>query len=309
MKPRRGTLLALLALPLALALTSCGGSSDASGTAADKSSSHGMAPADSGADSEAGGSTTGRQTLEGPAAKPATAREPLERSVIATAELRLTAKDLPDARQDAINLVTGLRGYVGDEQSQSDRRGALDRVDLTVRVPSASFEKALDGLAALGTVRHRQQSVEDVSTQVIDNAARVRAQRASVQSIQQLLARAKTIAEIMSIEAQLATRQADLDSLEQQQRYLHDQTSLSTIQLTLTHPPKATTPRPDRHDTGFLTGLERGWHALGDTVAVVGTGLGAALPFAAVLALLGVPAWLLVRRRRDVAAPAPAAEA
>jgi hypothetical protein len=33
----------------------------------------------------------------------------------------------------------------------------------------------------------------------------------------------------------------------------------------------------------------------------VGTVLGAVLPFAAVLALLGVPAWLVVRRRRSVA--------
>ncbi len=235
------------------------------------------------------------------AAKPASLPDTLQRAVIATGELRLATKDLASARQDAINQATSLHGYVGDEQSQSDRSGELDRVDLTLRVPSASFEKALDSLAGLGTVRHRQQSVEDVTTQVIDNAARVRAQKASVASIQQLLARAKTIAEIMSIEAQLATRQADLDSLEQQQRYLHDQTSLSTIQLTLVHPPKHPTHPADHRDTGFVAGLAGGWHALGKTAIAVGTVLGAVLPFAAVLALLGVPAWLVVRRRRSVA--------
>lgn len=301
MKPRSGAVVALIALPLALVLAGCAG-----GTSSDSGSRSGSADK-SVAGSSAGGTTADAKSLAepaAPAAKVAVARAPLERSVIATAELRLTAKDLPDARQDAINVATGLGGLVGDEQSQSDRKGALDRVDLTLRVPSASFEKALDGLAALGTVRHRQQSVEDVSTQVIDNAARVRAQRASVVSIQQLLARARTIGEIMSIEAQLATRQADLDSLEQQQRYLHDQTSLSTIQVTLTHPPTATAPRPDRHEAGFLAGLAGGWHALGATVAVVGTVLGAVLPFAVVLALLGVPLWLLLRRR---VVPAPAA--
>jgi hypothetical protein len=290
-------MLTLLTIPLALVLTACGGA-----TSDDKAASKA-------ADSSVAGATTGRESVAGPdavdspaapAAKPASLQDTLERAVIATGELRLTTKNLESARQDAVNLATGLHGFVGDEQSQSDKKGELDRVDLTLRVPSASFEKALDALAGLGTVRHRQQSVEDVTTQVIDNAARVRAQKASVASIQQLLARARTIAEIMSIEAQLATRQADLDSLEQQQRYLHDQTSLSTIQLTLVHPPKHAAHPAEHRDAGFLAGLAGGWHALGKTMVAVGTVLGAVLPFAVILALLGVPAWLLVRRRRTV---------
>jgi hypothetical protein len=298
MKPGRPLVLALLALPLVVALTGCGGG------ASDDKASGGRAVAEPAVRD----GTTDSDALDAsgePAAKPASLPDALERAVIATGALRLTTKDLVDARQDAINLTTGLHGFVGDEQSQSDKHGELDRVDLTLRVPSASFEKALDGLAALGTVRHREQSVEDVTTQVIDNAARVRAQRASVTSIQQLLARADTIAEIMSIEAQLATRQADLDSLEQQQRYLHDQTSLSTIQLTLLHPPATPKQRTEhRRATGFLAGLDGGWHALTGTAVVIGTVLGAVLPFALVLVLLGVPAWILVRRRR----PVPAAE-
>jgi hypothetical protein len=223
--------------------------------------------------------------------------------VIATAGLRLTAKDLAGVRQDAINVVTGLRGHVADEQAQSDARGRLDRVDLTLRVPAASFGEALDQLAGLGTVRHRQQSVQDVTTQVIDVEARVKAQRASVQSIQRLLARANTIGEIMSIERELATRQADLDSLEQQQKYLADQTSLSTIQLTLTRPAAG---HHDTHPAGFLGGLEDGWHALGRTVVVIGTAVGAILPFLLVLALLAAPVVLQVRHRRVVTPPPPA---
>ena len=43
---------------------------------------------------------------------------------------------------------------------------------------------------------------------------------------------------------------------------------------------------------------DRGWNALGDTAVALGTGLGAMLPFAAVLALVGLPAWFSVRRIR-----------
>jgi hypothetical protein len=301
MELRHRLALALLTLPLAAALTACGGGA---GSDQKTAGSSGSTAADVGGTSDAARSPQDAQGADGVAAKPAV-DSALQRAVIASGELRLTTKDLAGVRQDAINLVTGLRGHVADEHSLSDTRGRLERVDLTVRVPADSFESALDGLAALGTVRHRQQTVEDVTTQVIDIDARVKAQRASVDSIERLLARATTIAEIMSVERGLTTRQADLDSLVQQQKYLADQTSLSTIQLTLTRPSRQheSAPAP-----GFLGGLEGGWHALGRTLVVIGTAIGAVLPFAVVLALIGGPVVWLTRRRRLVAAPPPAPE-
>lgn len=302
MRPNRRhrLVLALLTVPLAAALVACG--------------------SDSGNDARTSTEPVGPESAPGSAARDDAAREAsdtdegavasvntpsvIDRAVIATGSLRLTTRHLADARQDAIGLVHGFGGHVADEQSQSDAKGGLDRVDLTLRVPEASFEKALDALGRLGTVRNRQQSVEDVTTQVIDNAARIKAQAASVASIERLLARATTIGEIMSIERELSTRQAELDSLKQQQKWLADQTSLSAVHLSLSRPAK----EADDDETGFLGGLERGWEALGDSAVAVATGVGAVLPFAAVLALVGVPAWLLVQRRRHVkVTPTPTA--
>ena len=290
---------ALLSVPVALTLVACGagaGDDDAKSSASDSGAIAAPEPA---RDALSDDNAASKGGPDGDASQTA-----VQRSVIATGSMRLTSRKLDDTRQDAINLVTGLGGHVGDEQSRSDTHGRLDRVDLTLRVPAASFEKALDGLGQLGTVRSRQQSVEDVTTQVIDNNARVKAQEASVASIEQLLSRATTIAEIISIERQLSSRQADLDSLKQQQKWLADQTSLSSIQLTMTRPPK------DQAEagTGFFGGLERGWKALGTSTVAVSTVLGAVLPFAVVLAVIGAPAWVLVRRRR-MPAPAPAPEA
>lgn len=316
MTSRHQIALALLSLPVAAALVACG----ANGNNADRGSTgdaggpaDAVAPATGGIDALKSTTSakdfTDRSAQDGgaavSAAAPVAANSPIQRAVIATGALRLTTSRLADARQDAINLVTGLGGNVANEQSLSDTHGRLNRVDLSLRVPVASFGTALDGLAALGTVRHREQSAEDVTTQVIDNAARVKAQRASVESIERLLARASTIGEIMSIERQLASRQADLDSLEQQEKWLADQTSLSTIQVTLTRPASHKHPQQP-HAAGFLGGLDDGWHALGRTTVAVGTAVGAVLPFAALLALVGWPVGLLVRRRRvAVATTAP----
>ena len=74
--------------------------------------------------------------------------------------------------------------------------------------------------------------------------------------------------------------------------------------------PAGDTPRPPStaDHAGFLTGLRHGWTALTDTVVVGLTALGAVLPFALLLAAIGLPVWWWLRRHGR-AGPATPAEA
>ena len=309
MKPRRHVPTFVAAVSLAavslVVLSACGGRAgddSASGsTAGDAAAKTVESPAEAPADGLRDSAEPGAAAK--PGAEPAAA---LERAVIATGSVQLTSGDLEAARGQAIGLVTGAGGHVDDEQSQSDAHGRLVRVDLTLRVPAGSFQRTLDALGRLGVVKHRQQSVKDVTTQVIDNTARIKAQTASVESVEKLLARANTIGEVISIENELARRQADLDSLKQQERWLSDQTGMSTVQVSIVRSRKAAEKPPAPARAGFLAGLGGGWHALARTAVALSTVVGALLPFAVVLALLGAPAWFFARRRRGVPAPPPA---
>ena len=143
------------------------------------------------------------------------------------------------------------------------------------------------------------------------SAVRIRAQRRSLRRIEILLDQAVSIRDIVAIESQLTRRQADLDSLEQQQAFLKDQTSMSTvtvnIQLTPEEPVKKKEKEED--DAGFLSGLETGFKALVVFAVGLATVIGALLPWAVVLLLVGGPLWLLVRRlRRREPEPAPAGD-
>ncbi len=310
----RTLLLVLPAAALALTLGACAGSgSDDKTMSTDAGGTSAAEPPAAAADGDAALTYRGATTDELLSAEQAdgttknvvpaaSAPAPAQQAVIRTGELQLESEDPVDARTDVLSIVRSLNGTVADEQSTSDDKGELEQVDLTLRVPVASFDQALDRFSGLGTVTHRQQSAEDVTTQVIDTDARVKAQAASVESIQRLLAKATTIGEIMAIEGQLTRRQAELDSLTQQQKYLKDQTSLSTIHVTVSRP----APVEDDEAGGFVGGLEDGWDALVKSVEAISTGLGAVLPFAALFALIGVPVWLLVRRNRAGGPAAPA---
>jgi Domain of unknown function (DUF4349) len=242
------------------------------------------------------------KSSDGSVARQASDITPMTRAVISTGQVTLHAKEMTRARAEIIRLVTSWGGSVADEQSTSDTKGRLVDSTMTLRVPSARFDDAMAAFDDLGDVEQRSRKSEDVSTKVIDNDARVRAAERSIRQIEALLSRAQKLGDIIAIESDLARRQADLDSLKSQQAWLEDQTSLSTINVYLS---RRVVHRETHEAKGFLTGLENGWDALGGATVVALTAVGAVLPFAVLLSLLGVPLWWVVRRRR-VAVPPPA---
>ncbi|KRF36894.1 DUF4349 domain-containing protein [Nocardioides sp. Soil805] len=229
-----------------------------------------------------------------------------QRSVISTGTVSLTSDDVRDARRDVQRVVDSSGGEVTEEQTDTDADGRPVYARLVVRVPAASFGDAMTALEGVADLRGSDRSSEDVSTQVIDTDVRVRAQEASLRRVEQLLARAQGLKDIIWIESQLTRRQAELDSLKGQQAWLADQTRDSTIVVDISRTPEDE-PREEEGDAGFLAGFTGGMKALGAVAVGLATITGALLPFAVVLALLGLPAWLLVRRaaRRRRPAPAP----
>jgi hypothetical protein len=230
----------------------------------------------------------------------AVAAAPMGRAVISTGQVTIHTRSIGRARAEVIRLVGSWDGVVADEQTSSNDRGRAVESTLTLRVPTSRFSEAMTAFADLGDVEQQSRKSEDVTTKVIDNDARVRAAERSIRQIEALLGRAEKLSDIIAIESDLARRQADLDSLKSQQAYLADQTSQSTINVHLSLPSKAAPAEAEAH--GFLAGLSGGWTALGSATTVLLTVVGAVLPFAVLLVILGVPIWLVVRRRAGAAA-------
>jgi len=179
---------------------------------------------------------------------------------------------------------------------------------LVLRIPSDSFAKAMQLLEKVGELQSSSSASEDVTTKVIDNEARVRAQEKGLERVEALIAQATNLREVIALESQLTRRQADLDALKSTQSWLKDQTTLSTITVYLERTPEED-PEEEDEESGFVSGFERGWGGLVAASVGLVTLLGLVLPFAVVLALLGVPLWLLlrgVRRRRPVSSSEPA---
>lgn len=295
--------LGALAMTAALVagLAACSGS-DSSSDASDSGTSSESVPeeamdGDSLAYSEAAGDTSSSKSSAGSSEGAPAARTPaIERSVISTGTVSLVSDDVATARRDVQRIVDGQQGTVSEEQTDTDDEGEAAYSRLVIRVPSKSFTATMQALEKAAELRQSQVTSEDVTTQVIDTDVRVRAQESSLRRVEQLLARANSLKDIIWIESQLTRRQGELDSLKSQQAWLSDQTSESTITIDIERKHTEKKEKEKSDDAGFLAGLKDGMKALGGFATAMATITGALLPFAIVLAIFGLPAWLVVRR-------------
>ncbi len=305
----------LTALTMTVLLAACSssdsgtsdGMSDSASGGGDSSQDMGTAEAPESAardfaSGDASTSSSGSSGSSGSGSKIATTPQ-MERAVISSGTVSLSSKDVAGTRQEVQRIVDAQGGDVTEESTETDEDGAASYSRFVIRVPSSKFSAAMSALEDVDGVVASNRGSEDVTTQVIDNDVRVRAQEASLKRVELLLAEASSLKNLIWIESQLTTRQAELDSLKSQQSWLTDQTSLSTITVDISHKQaKVVEKKKDDTPAGFLAGLSGGMKALGAAFVAVATILGALLPFAIVALVLGVPIWLVVRRRRGAPA-------
>jgi hypothetical protein len=298
-------LVALVALLAIVLIAGCGGSdSDADDTAGGASGGDGAESASEpnrtlednvlAAEEASGNAEAGAADAE-----PAMLLDPSTREIVYTVDLTVEVDDVAAAVRQAATMAASAGGFVASETTEGD-----DSASLTLRVPTQTHTDIVTRLEDLGEVRNRFRSAEDVTEEVVDVKARIASQRRSIERIRTLLDQAVNIQDVVRIESELATREAELDSLLQRQEELAKLTALATVSVTF----QATGSVDDQANVGFTSGLRGGWNALVDAAKVAMAIIGALLPFAIVATAVGAPMWWAIRRRRRTAPAVPGAQ-
>jgi hypothetical protein len=223
-----------------------------------------------------------------------------ERQVVKNAYVTMRVDDVAQSAFAIHGLVA--KHSAEDTQASGESTNSM----ITAQVPAADLDAFVAEVSRLGTVDAVTVSAQDVTGQVVDLDARIKALQTSVDRMTQLLAQAQKMDDLLAIETQLSTRQAELDSLNAQRKALGEQVALSTVTITLS-PMSSVTPVDA---PGFLSGLMSGWAALVSVVTVMFTAAGFLLPFAIIALVIVIPIVIvLVRRiRRHPGAVTPSSD-
>ncbi|MFC9242802.1 DUF4349 domain-containing protein [Streptomyces sp. NPDC057136] len=222
--------------------------------------------------------------------------------VIRTATLFVEVKNVPKAVAGARATAEGAGGLVSNETTE--------RIDdehesshLVLRVPEDRYGDVLRSLAGSGKLLSRTSNAKDVTDEVVDVDSRIATQKASVARVRKLMDQAEKLSDVVTLEGELSSRQASLESLLAQQAGLKDRTSMATITLDLVEPDSPAAKQGD-DEPGFLDALGGGWDAFVTMLRWVAMAIGASAPFLAVAAI-ALLVWRRLRRTRKSPAAGP----
>jgi hypothetical protein len=269
----------------------------------------GIAVAAAPASEAAPAAATSAAPAEPPGSAPAgagadTTQTPLTgRSVIFTADITVRTTDIKAAVGTVTQIAQGQEGAVFAEQVNLASKDATNpgsaSATMTLKVPPNALQGVLDQIGKVGTELGRNENASDVTAQVVDVNSRITAANASLARLRELFQHAGNVTDLANVENDIAQREADLESLEAQQRTFAAQTAEATITVNLVATPAVAPvvpPVKKAHVVGFVRGLRGGWHAFTKSVSAIAQAVGALLPFLIVLAVLGIGAYLLRRR-------------
>ncbi|HEX7834745.1 MAG TPA: DUF4349 domain-containing protein [Pseudolysinimonas sp.] len=299
---RRTLIGSTVLLAAALALTGCSAPSGAGGADSGNYSQPDAPMPDQGVSGGVAGGDGGLATDEG------TGTPTTDRQVIMTGNVTITTDDPIAASREAVRIVEAAGGRVDGRTEYAPTGGDKGSASLELRIPADKLTATLDKIEKLGRADEVTLSTSDVTVESQDLDARISALRASIERLDALIAKAKNIDDLITLEGAISDRQAQLESLEAQQRYLADQVSMSSVSLYLRSDAEAPKVVPG----DFWSGLATGWDAFVAFWAGLLVVLGVLLPWLISLALIAAIIILIVRRRRRPAAasaaPAQASE-
>jgi hypothetical protein len=156
------------------------------------------------------------------------AAQPVPRQIVRRGDMNVEVRDVAPARARLAHAAGVLGAQVARVETEQDERATYE-----LRVPGDRLDALMDSVAALGAVKRRTASAQDVTDVVIDAEARLTSLRASRDRLRQLLDRAASVPDVITVERELARVQGDIESLEGRLAALRGQVAMSELSVEL----------------------------------------------------------------------------
>lgn len=154
----------------------------------------------------------------------------VERKLVKRANVRIRVENLDAADKSVNELMEQYDAYAASTNIDENSR------NYSLRVPSHFYDVFLVDMNGMGRLLNRYESTEDVTIRYYDLEGRLETKKELLKTFQAYLGRARTIEEIMAVEARISELQYDIEGTGMQLRNLANRVDYATIDLTLLGP-------------------------------------------------------------------------
>jgi hypothetical protein len=177
-----------------------------------------------------------------PSSDPSTTPEATQPQLVKQANLTIVLTDLDTATENVQQIVAQAQGDLLGLQDHRSPEGVAHQIRLTLRVPQHRLDGVLADLRDLGTVQQQAITVEDVSDQLVDLAARLKNLRKSEAALLDIMERSGDIADVLEVSRELSNVRESIERMAAQQQSLERQVAYSYLYLTLKSPTSTVAP-------------------------------------------------------------------
>lgn len=219
----RKLLAVLLSLMLLLTLTACGGASSSK--------------AEAGYDMAVSEEKANGSIVSDSQERPASAALPEGRKLIRTVRMEAETEDLNTLLSALDEKIAALNGYVEGREIyngsiHSSRR--YRHATMTIRIPAESLDGFVEHIEGASNVVSSNEYIDDVTTQYVDTESRVAALEIEQERLLELLSKAETMEDILTIEDRLTDVRYELENVASQLKVLDNQVTYATVHLDIT---------------------------------------------------------------------------
>lgn len=223
------------------------------------------------------------------------------RMIIHQARISTNVKDLEKAQHNMEQKVKNYDGYIVESNVylESDETSTGKMV---VRIPEEHFETFLsEAEAEASKVLEKNVTGQDVTEQYVDLSSRVKSKRAVEERLLAFMKDAEKTEDLLKISTDLAKIQEEIEVLVGKINYLENQTSFSTIELTM-YENRVIIPEIENKDLNTWEKTKKQFITSTNSLLSIGSGIIVFiignLPVLAFLAIIAGVVVLVIKRRK-----------
>ncbi len=229
-----------------------------------------------------------------------------QRKLIRNVNLEVETETFDELLVTVEAKIAGLGGYIEESYiyNGSSYYGRSGRnSNMTIRIPADKLDDFLSEVSEVSNVISRNESVTDVTLQYVDMESHKKVLLAEQERLLELLERAETIEDIITLESRLSDVRYQIESMESQLRTMDNQVTYSTVYLFISEVTRLTPVNEQSVWEKITTGFADSLVNVGNGIVDLAIGFVINLPYlvvwAAVVAVLVILIRLIIRKKRQ----------
>ena len=219
--------------------------------------------------------------------------------IIRSASFTVKTADYDADLQKIQDLAADMGGRVEYLTTSGDASSGQTRsASRTLRIPAQRLDEFLTGAQGVGTITGMTQQMEDVSDSYYDTQTRLKTQQEKLARLQEMMASAQDVSDLIEIESAIADAQYYIDRYTGTLKSYDSRVDFSTVSV-FVRETKVTETKEVSLGERILTGIGDSFREFGWFLEDMVIFLAAALPWIIALAAVVIVAVLIIRARKN----------